>query len=417
MGSDTNLAAIPWNQTVGITSDARSATPALDSVVDTGPLQRRARTNRTRLRVLMATPLYLPHVGGVERVVDNLARRLIERGLFVTVLTTDPTGALPVHEEIDGVQILRTSAWPPGRDWHFAPAVYRTVARNNWDVVHVQSYHTFVAPMSMLAARRAGTPYVVTFHGGGHSAALRRAMRRPQWWLLRPLLAEADGLLAIAQFEIDLYGHALRLPPERFTLIPNGISVEREPRAAKITRTDGALIASVGRLERYKGHHRLIEALPKILTARRDARVWIAGTGPYENELRRLAARLGVAERVDIRAVPPDRPGQMEAELRKASLLVLLSENETQPLSVLEALALNVPALVTYTGGLAELADRGLVRSIPPESSATAVAAAVLEQLERPYVPERLDLPTWDDCADRHEALYLSVVERRMRDA
>ena len=64
------------------------------------------------------------------------ARRLVERGVFVTVLTTDRTGTLPAHEEKDGVQVLRVPAWPRGRDYFFAPDVYRIVARNSWDVVH-----------------------------------------------------------------------------------------------------------------------------------------------------------------------------------------------------------------------------------------------------------------------------------------
>jgi glycogen synthase len=364
------------------------------------------------LRVLMTTPRYLPQTGGVERYVDLLARRLVQRGVFVTVLTTDATHTLPRRDETEGVQILRVPAWPRGRDYHFASDVYRTVAHNSWDVVHVQSYHTSVAPLSMIAARRARTPYIVTFHGGGHSSPLRRALRRPQWALLRPLLARANRLVALARFEIEEYGRLLQLPPERFALIPVGTDLTREPPRPRDAAENGSLIASVGRLERYKGHHRLIEALPEILQSRPDARVWIAGAGPYEHELRRLADRLGVAERVDIRGVPPDRPQEMIAELHKAALAVLLSDHETQPQAVLEALVLRIPVLVTHTTGLAEMAERGLVRSIPQRSGSAEVAAAVLEQLENPYVPEELNLPTWDECADRHHALYLSLAER-----
>ena len=365
------------------------------------------------LRVLMTTPLYLPHMGGVERYVDVLGRRLVERGLAVTLLTTDPTGTLPARDERDGLQILRVPAWPRGRDYYFAPEIYPTVVRNGWDVVHVQSYHTLVAPLSMLAARRARIPYVVTFHGGGHSSAARRALRRPQWAALRPLLTRADRLVALARFEIDLYGGVLRLPRERFELIPIGSDLNLEPAQAQPATDGGPLIASVGRLERYKGHHRLIEALPAILRTHPDARAWIAGSGPYEAELRRLAVSHGVADRVEIRAVPADRPDEMAAELRKTALVVLLSDHETQPVAVLEALALRRPVLVTHTTGLAELADRGLVRSIPHESSPAAVAAAVVQQLESPHVPERLDLPTWDECADRHEHLYHSLAGQR----
>jgi glycosyltransferase involved in cell wall biosynthesis len=367
------------------------------------------------LRVLMATPLYLPHMGGVERYVDVLGRRLVDRGLSVTLLTTDSTGTLPARENGDGLQIVRVPAWPRGRDYYFAPDVYRTIVRNAWDIVHVQSYHTLVAPLSMLAARRSRTPYVVTFHGGGHSSHVRRALRRPQWTALRPLLARADRLVAIARFEIEVYGRLLQVPRERFELIPIGTDLPPEPARPPAATDNGSLIVSVGRLERYKGHHRLIEALPEVLKSHPGAHVWIAGSGPYERELRQIAERRGVADRVEIRAIPADRPDEMATELRKAALVVLLSDQETQPVAVLEALALRLPVLVTHTTGLAELAERGLVRSIPHASGPGDVAAAVLDQLERPYVPERLDLPSWDECADRHVQLYRSIAERRPR--
>jgi glycosyltransferase involved in cell wall biosynthesis len=361
------------------------------------------------VRILMATPLYLPHTGGVERYVDALSRQLLDRGHDVTVLTTDPTRTLPGREDSDGVAVIRVPAWPRGRDWHFAPGVYATIRDSDWDIVHVQSYHTLVAPLAMVAALRTGIPYALTFHGGGHSSRVRRALRKPQWKLLRPLLARADRLVAIARFEVDLYGGMLGLSPEHFAMIPNGTAMAGRPLSAPPGRGAGALIASVGRLERYKGHQRLIEALPSILRTRPDARVWIAGRGPYEPALQRLAQELEVSDRVEIRAVPPDDAETMAAELAKAALMVLLSDYETQPLAVLEALALGVPVLVTHTSGLAEFADRKLVRSVPTRSSADTIASAVLEQLRDPYVPPSVDLPTWDECAASHEDLYRSL--------
>jgi glycosyltransferase involved in cell wall biosynthesis len=300
-------------------------------------------------------------------------------------------------------------AWPRGRDYHFAPEVYRKVCGDSWDVVHIQSYHTLVAPLAMLAAGRAHLPYVLTFHGGGHSSGFRRALRKPQLALLRPLAARANRLVAIANFEIELYGRVLRLPPDRFVLIPNGTDMAPGRSLQRDANPHGALIVSVGRLERYKGHQRLIHALPQVLRSRPDARVWIAGAGPYEHELSRMARKLGVGDRVEIRAIAADQPEEMASRLSAAALVVLLSDYETQPLAVLEALALGVPVLVTHTTGLGELANRGLVRSVPATSDPSEVAAAIVEQLRNPFVPQKLDLPSWDDCAVRHQELYASL--------
>lgn len=362
------------------------------------------------LRILMATPRYLPHIGGVERYVHMLSRGLAERGVEVTVITTDPTRSLPPLQRDSGIDIVRVPAWPRKRDYYLAPKITAIISEKRWDVVHVQSYHTFVAPLAMYASRRAGLPYALTFHGGGHSSRLRRAVRHPQRALLRPLIAGADRLVAIARFEIELYGKWLHIPRDRFIHIPVGTDFSRFRRFAGEDACSGeCVIASVGRLERYKGHHKLIEALPEILASRPDVRVWIAGSGPFERDLRRLAENKGVADHVEISAVAVDDPEGMAARLGRTALVVLLSDHETQPAVILEALALNRPVIVRRNTGLAEFADAGLVTAIPDTSSSREIAAAVIDQLRNPFVPQRVDLPTWEDCAALHHDLYIDL--------
>ncbi|MDB5074621.1 MAG: glycosyl transferase group 1 [Chloroflexi bacterium] len=364
------------------------------------------------LRVLMATARYLPLVGGVEHHVHQVARRLASRGVEVTVLTSDRTGLLPLEERIEGVIVRRVRAWPAKRDYYFAPAMYRIIRRGGWDVVHCQSYHTLAAPVAMFAALRAGIPYVLTFHGGGHSSVFRHACRGAQLALLHPLLARASKLIAVAAFEVHYYGRRLRLPTDRFVVIPNGADIG-EPPSPPQPRSGGSLIVSVGRLERYKGHQRILAALPAILEQRPDASLWIIGEGPYEPELRHMAVELGIADKVEIRGIPAADRKAMATALASAALVTLLSEFETHPIAALEALTLKRPVLVAATSGLRELAYRGLVSSIPLWSDSAQVATVVLKLLERPVTPPAFDLPTWDDCAADLLAVYQSVTGAR----
>jgi glycosyltransferase involved in cell wall biosynthesis len=354
----------------------------------------------------MVTPRFLPLTGGVELHVDQVARRLAQRGMSVTILTTDTTRSLPVSEVIHGVNVRRVPAWPSRRDYYFAPRIYSHVVDEDCDVVHVQSYHTFVAPFAMLAARRANRPYVVTFHGGGHSSRLRHAARPIQLRALRPLLAGASRLIALVPHEIEAYSRGLAIPRARFALIPNGSDLPAT--LARSLPREPALIASIGRLERYKGHHRVIAALPHLIRHRPEARLWIAGTGPEEAALRRLAASLDVADRVDIRAVPVEDRERYAIELSRVSVVVLMSEFETQPIAALEAAALGCRLLVARSPGLAALAQQGLASTIPLGASPRDLAGALLDELDRPP-PPRADLPTWDECAERLLEVYASV--------
>ncbi|HLZ70237.1 MAG TPA: glycosyltransferase family 4 protein [Dehalococcoidia bacterium] len=373
---------------------------------------RAAEIARRPLRLLVVTANCFPHMGGIETHVYEVSRRLVRDGVDVTVLTTDASHTLPAAEAIDGVQVRRVPAWPAHRDYYFAPGIYRTLGEGSWDLVHVQGCHTLVPPLAMLAARRAGIPYIVTFHTGGHSSRLRQALRGAQWAALGPLLRRADRLIGVSRFEAELFRRRLRLPASRFAVIQNGAELPDPGPAAAPPQNDAPLIVSFGRLERYKGHQRAVQALPLLRERLPGARLLILGSGPYECELRRLAARLGVARAVEITSIPPAERGRLAATLRRASLVTLLSEYEAHPVAVMEAAALQRPVLVADTSGLRELAERGLARAVPLHSSPAALAEAMAQQLDRPAAATPA-LPTWDGCSRRLLALYRDVLEER----
>ena len=187
-------------------------------------------------------------------------------------------------------------------------------------------------------------------------------------------------------------------------MIPNGADLPvpdtREPRPR-----DHTLIVSVGRLERYKGHHRAVAALPHLLADVPDVRLWIAGRGAYGRDLARLARALRVSDHVEIGAV--DDRHAMATRLSRASLVVLFSEWETQPIAALEAAFLGVPLLVADNSGLApswhgEASRARVSLDDPPER----LAGAILQQLRDPLVPHEVDVSTWDGCADGLARLY-----------
>jgi len=364
-----------------------------------------------RLRVLMVTPRYFPLVGGVEHHVAQVAA-LMAHEADVTVLTTDRTGELPAAETVAGVRIVRVPAWPRERDYYIAPRIADEISRSGADIVHVQSIHTAVAPIAMRAAIKAGLPFVLTFHGGGHSSATRESMRGLQWSLLRPLLARARKLIAVAQFEAQRFSTALGLPLDRFTVIPNGSDLPAlEPGEADALRAASpATIVSVGRLERYKGHHRLIEAMPAVLAQVPEARLRIIGTGPYEAHLRDQVQRLGLGDAVEITSIPPTDRLAMARALAACSLFALMSDFETHPLAAIEAISLGRPALVADTSGLRELASRGLARAVPADTPTPLLAETIVQDLRAPRTVPAFNAPTWRECADSLLALYAEVV-------
>jgi glycosyltransferase involved in cell wall biosynthesis len=314
------------------------------------------------------------------------------------------------------MQIRRVRAWPANKDYHFAPGIYQVITSGDWDIVHCQGCHNLVPPQAMIAALRANIPYVLTFHSGGDLSHWRNAFRGLQWRTLRPLLARAQKLIGVSKFEVNFFRERLRLPSEQFMVIPNGaahlVEMSELAEAAANGTNNNHLIVSIGRLVRYKGHHRVIAALPKVLELVPDARLRIVGVGPYESTLWKMARELGVAERVEIGEVPSGDWRAMASLIKRADLVTLLSEHEGQGLAAMEAIALRRPVLVAGATALQELVDRSLARAVSLESTPEEVAMAIVSQLRHPLVPQNVALPTWDACAASLLDLYQTIVRR-----
>lgn len=358
-------------------------------------------------RIAMVSSRAQPDIGGVESHVAEVAGRLVRAGHQLEVLTTDRSGRLPRVEEYDGYRVRRFRSYPTHRDWYFSPGLFFALLRGRHTLVHVQGIHTLVPPTAMLAAWLTRKPYMLTFHSGGHSSAFRERARATQWRLLAPFLRRARVLVAVSQFEAHRFEAALHLPAGSIRVIRNGGSLPPPPAAVS---TDPNLVVSVGRLERYKGHHRAIEALPALVALRPKAHLQILGTGPYEDELKAIAQRLGVADRVEVRFVPPPDRQQMAERLAHAGVMVLLSDYEAHPVAVMEALAAGRPAVVARTSGLTELADLGWVEGVDLNASPAEVAAAIERQLSDPVVPDADKLPTWEMCVGALSATYREIL-------
>jgi len=361
----------------------------------------------------MVSARFQPLVGGTETHVYEVGRRLAARGHEVTVLTTDPGDGVPSREVIEGLRVIRVPTLLSNLDLYIAPQIYEFVTARDWDVVHIQGYHTFVAPAAMLAARRHDSPYVVTFHSGGHSSRARVLVRPVQWRVLRPLLTRAAHLVGVSDFEAEHFSRELDVPFEDFSVIMNGAdSVARMPRPSG-AQSEHTLIVSPGRLEHYKGHHRVIDALPHVAKVYPDVELRIAGAGPYAHKLRERAQALGVGHRVLIRRVPHDDRVGMARLLGSADVVTALSDYEAYPIAVLEALTCGSKVLAADTSGLAGFGRFPSVRTIPPCSSPEATAAAIIERIQAPDQTAEFELPTWDGCTAELEQLYYRIASER----
>jgi len=229
---------------------------------------------------------------------------------------------------------------------------------------------------------------------------VRYRLRRPQ---LRFALRRAARLIAVSgSLKQDAVGEGIA--PERVRVIENGIDpalfspLDRiEARRSLGIPEDGPLLVSVGTLAPRKGFHLVMEAMASLRPDLRFAIVGGAGAeGAMESELRELASRLGLRDRV-IFAGPRGR-NELAAWYSAADLFVLASGHEGCPNVVLEALACGTPVVATPVGNIPEILDRpeaGIVveRQVPALTS--AISEALSRDWDRSAIRARIESRTW----------------------
>ena len=367
-----------------------------------------------RPRILQVVHRFLPEMGGTEMHVAEVASRLSARGEFdVTVLATDRRGDLERSTVIDGYDVIRRRAWPREKDYYLSPGLAGAIARGKWDLVHVQGVHTLAPPTAMLAALASRTPYVLTFHSGGPTSPTRAATRSSQWRTLAPLLRRADQLIAVSRFEVSHFADTIGVDRSRFRVIRNGGALPPSP--AGVLPRPGRIVAS-GRLEQYKGHQHLIEAMPYVRKQMPGADLVILGAGRYASQLASLVHELDLDDAVSIRQLPPADRGAMARELGTASVMASMSSYEAHPVGIMEALTLGLPVVGLDVAGTGDLVEDGLVTGIPRGANAEDVAATLVMELKAtterggPHVPRELELPTWESTVDGLTTVYRDVL-------
>jgi glycosyltransferase involved in cell wall biosynthesis len=151
------------------------------------------------------------------------------------------------------------------------------------------------------------------------------------------------------------------------------------------------VVGLVARLQRWKGVHVLVEALPRVLGEHPDAHVVVVGGDHplepgYRDELVALAARLGVADRVHLVGYQADA----RAWMGSFDVVVHASDREPFGIVVLEAMAAGKPIVAGAAGGPAEIVRDGVDGLLVAYGDAEGLAERIGRLLDDPALAERL---------------------------
>lgn len=357
------------------------------------------------MKILQVCPRYYPCIGGVEAHVKNISERLAKK-YDVSVFTTDSSGELPRDETINCVKVRRFKSWAPNESYYFCKDLkkYLMENSNNYDVVHAHSYHAFPALYAAQAKGRSKLIFSPHYHGAGHTF-FRNLLHKPYKFLGKKIFEKADKIVCVSNYERSLVMKRFKVGGKKVVVIPNGISLE-EFRGLKrqIRNKNCRVILYVGRLEKYKGAHYLIKALPRL---DKDIILEIVGKGSYKKSLIELTRKLDVENRVNFYQDLSRR--ELLQKYTDAGVFVLLSEHEAFGICVAEALASKTPCIVANTSALREWINNENCFAVNYPVEINELVKLIDEVIGREV--NHVKLWDWDEVLEKVTEVYKDIAD------
>jgi glycosyltransferase involved in cell wall biosynthesis len=384
-------------------------------------------------RILIFAAYFHPHIGGYEKIVYELSRRLVQSGYEIDILTCN-TEKAPAFEELDGIKIYRLPCWNALNSLYPIPKPYptsfrilRKLLRKNYDVIHTQTRFFITSFLGLIFAKLKRTPLVHTEHGTRHSTVPNKVIdlisRAYDHSIGALLVKSARKNIGVSEAACEFLKH---LGAANAQVIYNGIDTsifkkeeDTNCRQKLGISNDDIVITFVGRLIYAKGVQDLISAFPRIKDTTPKAKLLIVGDGPYRAELEKMARQTDCHS--DILFLGQKTQAELIEILSTTDICVNPSYSEGLPTSVMEAASIGLPIIATDVGGTREIIttdetgimvkarDVGQLAEELYRLLANAELRGKLGENARILAERKFN---WDKITGEYIKLYTSLVEK-----
>ncbi len=364
--------------------------------------------------LLIYSPYYPPHVGGLQSHAEQFNTRMARAGVRITVFTARRPESAPGEEKKGDVRILRWPAWEIIPNYPL-PQCWRPSFRKQWRKLNEASYDMVISrtrffPTSLMAlihSRTKGTPWLHVEHGSDFVSLahplLKLAARLYDHTGGRLVLRSADAVVANSRASAAF---VKRLSGRRADVIYRGVDTKTILDAPADDNLRNkyrgrVLITFIGRLIDGKGVDDLLFALKKLL-AREDLEKWhclIIGGGPQKDRLVRLTRRLGLERRVTF--LGQMSPRKSMGVLKTSQVFVNPSHTEGLPTSVIEAALCGTAVVATDAGGTSEILTHGKSALLVQPRDRSALARAVAKLAGNPAMRKKLAASAFQETSGR----------------
>ena len=292
--------------------------------------------------------------------VSNLVSAADKAQINYSICVRQPGGSLAAELRQQGVQVFEPKQYFGFWSMFQSASFLKQVCREN----QISIIHAHMADASFLGwlvARKLNLPLVISHHGHDILLKCSPACRFIYYILLNLAARYAAMNIAVSPSVAERVRKFLRLRHEAVQVISNGVRIPDDTQLEKILkrRQDDVLkprIVTVGRLVPLKGQRQLIYAMARLVDFFPEIQLSIIGGGELDRELHRLAESENVDSHIEFAGAVDD----VTSYLANAEIYVSSSHSEGMPVSILEAMAWQLPIVASDIPGNRSVVDPDL---------------------------------------------------------
>jgi glycosyltransferase involved in cell wall biosynthesis len=381
-------------------------------------------------KLCIVTHTFLPHVGGIEKVVNEQSKRLLQKNFEPTVVTNRI--GTPKHYVVDGVNVECYESLNTGFRLgipYSIPTVpsFRTFLKavKSNKIIHAHGHPYLTSLVAAKLAKRYNKPFVLTQHNTfiEYENFFDKVERLNDLAIGKETLKEADKIITVSNATKD-YVLSLGAKPEKVKVMYNGVDLERfrllagkrEEMRKKLGILPNSKVAiTVRRLVFKNGIDTLIECANIVVKKNPNIIFLVVGKGPDQSSVQIRAQQLGIENNFRLTGFVKDQ--DLAFYYNAADFFVLPSKSgEGLPLVALEAMACGLPVIATDVGGISEVLIEKWGRLVP-DNQPELLAKAVLEFAEVDFSSRRKELRatmeekfSWNKNVERLVEIYEELI-------
>lgn len=285
--------------------------------------------------------------------------------------------------------------------------------QNDFDLIHSHDWLTY--PAGIAAKQVSGKPLVIHVHatdfdrsGGNVNPEVFRIEKEG--------MEAADHIITVSNLTRDTVIYKYGINPEKVTTVYNAVEpLELSENIRKEKNVKEKIVTFLGRITHQKGPSYFVEAAKKVLDKTDNVRFVMAGSGDMMEKMIRHAARLGITDKFHFTGFL--RGDDVFKMFYQSDVYVMPSVSEPFGISPLEAMQTDVPSIISYQSGVAEVVKHALkVNFWDTDALANAIYGLVtypaMAEMFKKHGKAEVDSLKWENSAKNVREIYLRTLEK-----